>query len=126
MTKSVTLALLVVAGLASVIGQAQTVMPTAASIPLRFEFVKAGAKVATIAASVTSGSTGSIEIDGIPSLAFTPAQRADALEIVFAVGLSGLRPRMMLYGSAQGAIQLRSESGEWVEVRVSSERFSGS
>jgi len=122
MRKSLMVAFLVVAGLTSIIGHAQTGTPTPAPIPLRFEILKAGTKIATIAASVTAGSTGRIELDGIGSLTFTPAKRADSVEIVFTVTASGqvVHPRMVLRDGAQGVILLESEAGESVEARVSS------
>ena len=83
------------------------------SIGLKFEVVKDGSTVAQPEVSVTSGSAGSIEIDGVGQVAFTPTLRgSDTLAIAFDIKSGGkqLQPRLIISKSEAGTLSWTSET----------------
>jgi hypothetical protein len=93
------------------------------SIRLGFEVVKNGSTVAQPEVSVTSGSAGSIEIDGVGQFAFTPTLRgSDAVAIAFDIkaGAKRLQPRLVIGKSEPGTLSWTSETrSESFKLKVS-------
>ena len=85
------------------------------SIRLKFEVVKDGSTVAQPEVSVTPGSAGSIEIDGLGQFAFTPTFRgSDTVAIAFDIkaGDKQLQPRLVISKSQPGTLSWTSETRE--------------
>lgn len=83
------------------------------SIGLKFEVVKDGSTVAQPEVSVTSGSAGRIEIDGVGQFAFTPTFRgSDSVAITFDIKTGGkqLQPRLVISKSEPGTLSWTSET----------------
>lgn len=93
------------------------------SIGLRFEVVKDGSTLAQPEVSVTPGSAGSIEIDGVGQFAFTPTFRgSDSVAITFDIkaGSKQLQPRLVISKSEPGTLSWTSEPrGQSFKLRVS-------
>lgn len=93
------------------------------SIGLKFDVVKDGSTVAQPEVSVTSGSAGSIEFDGVGQFAFTPTVRgSDAVTIAFDIKAGGkrLQPRLVISKSEPGTLSWTSETaGQSFKLRVS-------
>jgi hypothetical protein len=93
------------------------------SIGLKFDVVKDGSTVAQPEVSVTSGSAGSIEIDGVGQFAFTPTVRSsDAVTIAFDIKAGGkrLQTRLVISKSEPGTLSWTSETGgQSLKLRVS-------
>jgi len=93
------------------------------SIGLKFEIVKDGSTVAQPEVSVTSGSAGRIEIDGVDQFAFTPTFRGSGtVAIAFDIKAGGkrLQPRLVIGKSEPGTLSWTSETrGQSFKLRVS-------
>lgn len=92
-------------------------------IGLKFEVVKDGSTVAQPEVSVTSGSAGSVEIDGVGRFAFTPTFRgSDTVAIAFDIKAGGkrLQPCLVISKSEPGTLSWTSETGgQSFKLRVS-------
>jgi hypothetical protein len=83
------------------------------SIRLQFEVVKDGSTVAKPLVSLTSGSAGSIEVDGVGRFVFTPTSRGlDDLAIAFDISSGGRRfqPRLVITKSEPGSLSWTSDT----------------
>ncbi len=83
------------------------------SIRLQFEVVKDGSTVAKPEVSLTSGSAGRIEIDGVGRFAFTPTARgSDGVAIAFDINSGGkqFQPRLVITKNEPGSLSWTSDT----------------
>jgi hypothetical protein len=76
------------------------------SIRLRFEVYRNGALVGNPEVSVTSGTTGSLAMDGIGTIAFTPTSRdSDSVSVAFDIDSCDkhAHPRVVVRGNDPGS-----------------------
>ena len=84
------------------------------STRLRFEVVKDGATVANPEVSVAAGSTATLEVANIGSVAFTPTLRgSDGVSIAFDIKSSGkeFHPRLVIGKDQPGTLSWTSDAG---------------
>jgi hypothetical protein len=84
------------------------------SIRLKFEVVKDGAAVVNPEVSVTSGSTGTIEVADVGNLAFTPTLRgSDSVSLAFDIrsGEKAFQPRLVISKDEAGTLSWTSDAG---------------
>ena len=93
------------------------------SIRLQFEVVKEGSTVAKPEVSVASGSVGSLEIDDVGRIAFTPTFRgSDSVAIAFDISSGGeqLHPRLVIGRNEPGSLSWSlGTSAQSVKLTVS-------
>jgi hypothetical protein len=92
------------------------------SIRLRFEVVKDGKTVATPEIAVAAGASGSIKVDDVGDIAFTPALRgSESVDIAFHVTSAGkeFHPRLVITQDAPGALSWTSTGPHAFKLSVS-------
>jgi hypothetical protein len=102
------------------VGASQTIAQE--SIRLQFEVVKDGSTVAKPEVSVISGSAGSIEVDDVGRIAFTPTFRgSDAVAVAFDIRSGGkqLQPRLVINKNEPGTLSWTSDARESFKLTVS-------
>ena len=91
-------------------------------IRLRFEVVKDGATVAQPEVAVAAGATGSMKLDAVGDIAFTPTLRgSDSVDIAFHVTSAGkeFQPRLVITHDEPGAVSWTSPGPHTFKVSVS-------
>jgi hypothetical protein len=92
------------------------------SIRLRFEVLKDGTTVAKPEIAVAAGATGSIKLDAVGDIAFTPTLRgSDSVAIAFHVTSAGkeFQPRLVITQDAPGALSWTSPGPHACKLSVS-------
>jgi hypothetical protein len=93
------------------------------SVRLQLEIVKDGSTVATPEVSVIPGSTGTIELDRVGRIAFTPTLGgSESVAVAFDIRVGGkrLQPRLVISRDEPGSVSWQSDTGsESFKIRVS-------